>query len=102
MEMFLSIVQTLSLAGAAAGLLLIAFQFRQVARNSLPLTVTLLSVLSTSRSPVEPKWGYTIFMWTKGQWVLESDLSAPGCSTTPPKMPGSYEGQLVRKDAEPQ
>lgn len=104
MQTFLSIVQTLSLAAAAAGLLLMGLQLRNlfqfIRHNSLQVTVSNL-YLSTSKSRNDSQWGYSVYMWTDGKWVLDADMSAPGCTATVPGIDGSYEGQLVRKDSAP-
>ena len=104
METFLSTIQTLSLVAGAVGLLMIGYQLHRfynfITRNSLQVTVSQLH-WGTSQTTVQPKWGYAVYMWTEGLWVLNSDMSAPGCEASKPTMPGSYEGQLVKKESEP-
>ncbi len=49
----------------------------------------------------EAQAGFAIYMFRNNRWVLEADLSAPGCESTPPSIPGSFEGQVVRKESSP-
>ncbi len=104
MQTFLSAVQTLSLVASAVGLLVIGFQLVRfvnfISSNSLQVTVSQLN-WATSSWAVQPKYGYAVYMWSNGQWALEADMSAPGCGTAKPSTPGSYEGQLVKKESEP-
>ena len=43
--------------------------------------------------------GFAIYMFRNNRWVMEADLSAPGCECTPPSIPGSFEGQVIRKES---
>ncbi|MBI3865256.1 MAG: hypothetical protein HY290_25560 [Planctomycetia bacterium] len=43
--------------------------------------------------------GYAIFVYRNKNWVLEADLSNPGYEAVPPTIPGSYEGQVVKKES---
>lgn len=43
--------------------------------------------------------GHAVFMYRQDRWVLESDLSQAGYEAVPPRMPGSFEGQVVKTDS---
>ncbi len=105
METTIALVQTISLAAAAAGLVIIGISLRDLTshfrRNGLQVIVSQL--MTTSRGGTgrltSSKAGYAVYMWTNGKWVLETDFSQPGHEATGPSMPGSYEGQLVKREA---
>jgi len=42
---------------------------------------------------------FSIWCYTKGEWVLMSPCGQPGCDCGPaPQQPGSYEEQVIRKE----
>jgi hypothetical protein len=45
--------------------------------------------------------GYAIYIYRKNRWEIEADLSAPGHEPTAPALPGSYEGQVIKKESAP-
>jgi hypothetical protein len=45
--------------------------------------------------------GYAIYVYRKDRWEIEADLSAPGHEPTAPTLPGSYEGQVIKKESAP-
>jgi hypothetical protein len=45
--------------------------------------------------------GYAIFVYRDGRWIIEADLSAPGYEPSPPTLPGSYEGHVLKKESSP-
>ena len=45
--------------------------------------------------------GYAIFVYRKGRWELESDLSAPGYEPSAPSLPGAYESHVIKKESRP-
>ena len=51
--------------------------------------------------PLGSPHGYAIYVYRQGQWALEADLSATGCEPSSPGLPGSYEGQVVKKESQP-
>ena len=102
MTTFLLLIEALSLAAAAAAFVFLAIAASRfltgVERQGLLLRVV-HTPMATSQSPGPPGEGYAVYMWSAGRWRLETDFSQPGYETTPPTMAGSYEGQLVRKEA---
>jgi hypothetical protein len=45
-----------------------------------------------------PVW-FSIWCFESGKWTLLSRCGQPGCSCgPPPQQPGSYEGQVIRKE----
>src|SRR5262249_28235675 len=45
---------------------------------------------------------FSIWCFEKGKWTLLSQCGQPGCSCgPPPAQPGSYEGQVIRKECPP-
>lgn len=51
--------------------------------------------------PPHSRGGFGIFVYRNNRWELESDLSAPGYEPSPPTIPGSFEGQVVKKESWP-
>jgi hypothetical protein len=45
--------------------------------------------------------GYAIYVYRDGRWIIEADLSAPGYEPSPPTLPGSYEGHVLKKESTP-
>lgn len=45
--------------------------------------------------------GYAIYVFREGRWVIEADLSAPGYEPSPPTLPGSFEGHVLKKESTP-
>ncbi len=43
--------------------------------------------------------GFGIYVYRDGCWHLEADLSAPGCEVTAPIIKGSFNGQVVKREA---
>ena len=56
------------------------------------------TVISSLRS-THQNGGFAIFVYRDGSWHLEADLSAPGCEVCPPTIKGSFDGQVVKKEA---
>jgi hypothetical protein len=48
---------------------------------------------------VRSKAGYAIYAFRGGRWVLEADFSNPGYEPASVSMPGSYEGQVIKKES---
>jgi hypothetical protein len=48
-----------------------------------------------------PPGGFSIYVFRNGRWELESDLSAPGFEPSPPTIPGSFEGHVIKKQSRP-
>jgi hypothetical protein len=63
---------------------------RDVYGTSIPLT---------SRRAAGIANGFAIFVYREGVWHLEADLSAPGCEVTAPSIKGTFDGQVVKRDA---
>ena len=55
----------------------------------------------TGYLPTTLQGGYALYTWNGKRWELDSDLSLPGFEATPPQLEGSYEGQVIRKEAVP-
>ncbi|HZW29577.1 MAG TPA: hypothetical protein VFF52_02665 [Isosphaeraceae bacterium] len=46
--------------------------------------------------------GFSIWCYEQGKWTLLAHCGQPGCECGPPPgKPGSYEGQVVRKECPP-
>jgi hypothetical protein len=43
--------------------------------------------------------GYAIYIYRDDRWHLEADFTQPGFETTPPTIPGQFEGQVVKRDS---
>lgn len=43
--------------------------------------------------------GYAIYVFRQGQWVMDADLSRTGFEASPPTMPGTYEGQVIKRES---
>ena len=98
-----TVIQLLMLACALAvsvALIVLAYDVRKVRHvvhklgNRPPKSSQDVGVFS---SPC----GFAIYVFRKGRWELESDLSAPGCEPSPPSIPGAFEGHVVKKESRP-
>ncbi len=45
--------------------------------------------------------GYAIYVYRRGRWEVEADLSAPGFEPSMPGLKGAYEGQVLKKESAP-
>ena len=52
--------------------------------------------------PSGSRSGYAIYVYRSGRWEIEADLSAPGHEPSAPTLPGSYEGQVIKKESAPE
>ncbi len=68
---------------------------RQVAPFEYAHTSTVISSFRSNGA----HGGFAIYVYRNGSWHLEADLSAPGCEVTPPAIKGSFDGQVVKKEA---
>lgn len=105
MDLTFALIQTVSLAAGAAGMVVAGISLRELKshfeRNGLQVTLSQIRTATTGGTGrLGPSTsGYAIYMWTNGKWAMETDFSQPGYETIGPGIPGSYEGQLVRKEA---
>ncbi|NQT16911.1 MAG: hypothetical protein HQ582_29405 [Planctomycetes bacterium] len=105
MDLTFALIQTASLAVGAAGMVVAGLSLRELKshfeRNGLQVNLSQVMIASTGGTgrlaPSES--GYAVYMWTNETWVMETDFSQPGYETIGPGISGSYEGQLVRKEA---
>lgn len=104
------VLQAVSAAGLALGgvaLFLLNSELKQLRRQvqrqglRVQLDCESDSMCCRSASNQDLATGSAIYVWRQNRWELEEDRSEPGYETTPPKTPGAYELQAIRKPSIP-
>jgi|GEM_PF-1688368 len=100
---FLVSVSSITVAGALVALVRELQQVRKAIeskrRPSGHINEFATSTVMSSRRSTHQNGGFAIFVYRDGSWHLEADLSAPGCEVSPPTIKGSFNGQVVKKEA---
>lgn len=106
-ELVLKAVSAAGLALGGVALFLMSSELKQLRRQvqrqglRVQLDCESDSICCYSASGSDLATGSAVYVWRQNRWELESDRSEPGYETTPPKKPGAYELQAIRKPSVP-
>jgi hypothetical protein len=105
MDSLFYITASIALAVSAVTLIVVAFDLRRLRIHFETSTISIVvqddRPGDTHHTTVDSLSGYSIFVYRNNQWILEADLSSPGFEATPPTIPGTYDGQVVKKESVP-
>lgn len=106
MSDLINLVQGIGVVVLGVGVVMLATAVKSLAVH-LKQFGLLLRVEHDKRStitgllPTTLQGGYALYIWNGQRWELDSDLSLPGFEASPPQLKGSYQGQVIRKEAVP-
>lgn len=98
----------LALVVSASSLVLVAVELRGIRRRLDSDRALSGRGSDWDRNPIHVKHhhpgsvlhpGFAVFVYRRGRWELESDLSAPGYEPSAPSIAGAYEGQVIKKES---
>jgi hypothetical protein len=103
MQTLSQLIFLISAVVTAAALVMAVVELRGIGAflrtGTLHVWVEKPPVTTNYRGPTGPSTpAFAYYIYRQGKWHLEGDFSKPGYEAAPPKMLGTYDGQVVKTE----